>query len=153
MINDYSTRIVLLVQNAGTIFTYFTVSPSTIMRFNTKYGENSYNSSSPIIKLYYSNGDTVIEGESIYINSFTDNWYIHPSKQGIDAFVKLGRVLEDGTFVELTKSNVISIPRNSESWDTKVVYSDISYRLNESKYIRSKEVVSNLSKESISKAR
>ena len=153
MIKDYSTRIILLVQNAGTIFTYFIVSPDTIMNFNISYGDNSYNSSSPILKLYYSNGDTFIEGESIYINSFADSWYIHPCRQGIDAFVKLGRVLENGKFVELAKSNVISIPRNSESWDTNIVYSDISYRLKESKDILSKEIVSNLSKESISEAK
>ena len=80
--------------------------------------------------------------------------YTHlPCRQGIDAFVKLGRVLKNGKFVELTRSNVISIPRNSESWDTNIIYSNVSYRLRESKDILSKEIVSNLSKESISEAK
>lgn len=153
MIRDYSTRIILLVQNAETIFTYFVVSPTSIMRFNKKYGENSYNNSSPILKLYYSDGESFKEGESIYINSFTDNWYIHPCRQGIDVFVKLGRVLKNGEFIELAKSNIVSIPRSSESWDGNIVYSDISYRLSESKNISSKEIVSNLLKGSISEAK
>lgn len=153
MIKDYSTRIVLLVQNAETIFTYFVVSPNTIMNFNISNGDYSYNNSSPVLKLYYKNGDTFTEGETVYINSFADSWYIHPHRQGIDAFVKLGRVLEDGKFVELARSNIISIPRNSESWDTNVVYSDVSYRLRESKDMLYKEIVTNLSKESISEAK
>ncbi len=37
--------------------------------------------------------------------------------------------------------------------DTNIIYSDISYRLKESKDILSKEIVSNLSKESISEAK
>ena len=123
--NDKST-LVLLVQNARTLFCYFNNSSVAVKEFKDRYGEDSWNNSKPVIKVYAIENGSAKEIKNIIIDSLTDNWYINLDRDNIDVFIKIGRLLPDDTFVELQVSNTVTTPRSSQSNDNSVYYVDVS---------------------------
>lgn len=124
--NNDKSSIVLLVQNSNNVFCYFNVSPVAIKEFEDAYGEKVWKNSKPVLKVYEVINGIVSELKTIYIDAFADNWYINLEKDGIDVFVKLGRVLNDDSFVALAVSNTVTTPRNRQSYDSAVYFVDIS---------------------------
>ncbi len=126
MLNDENSILTLLVQNPYKVFCYFNVSPMMIKEFEDINGENSWKNSKPQLKVYeVINGDA-IEKETIYVDPLANNWFIDLKKDGIDVFVKFGRVLENGKFVEFLVSNVVTTPKNYQSQDSNLYYIDVS---------------------------
>ncbi|KHD38543.1 hypothetical protein NL50_03310 [Clostridium acetobutylicum] len=126
MLGSYETKLVLLVQNAYNIFCYFNISPITIKEFEYRYGEDLWKNSKPVLKIYEVLDGNASEIRTIYIDSMADNWYIKLDKDDMDVFVKLGRMLPDGTFVALAVSNTVTTPRAHISEDSAVYYMDVS---------------------------
>lgn len=123
--NSTKSKIVLMVQSARKVYCYFTVSPLFIKEFSDKYGEPLWNSSKPILTIYELDGDEEKEIKSIFIDAFTDNWYIDLDKDAIDILIKLRRLLPDNTYIDIATSNKVTTPRMVESQDTSVYYKDI----------------------------
>jgi len=119
-------KIVLMVQSANTLFCYYNISPITLKEFTDKYGEGSLQNSKAALKVYSVDNGVEKELQTIFIDPFADNWYIHLDKGDIDVFVKLGRYLENNTFVEFAVSNIVTTPRLGESEDRRVYYIDVS---------------------------
>lgn len=126
MIGNDETKLVLLVQNAYNVFCYFNVSPITIKEFEDRYGENSWQNSKPVLKVYEISDGSACEVKTIYIDPVADNWYIRLDKDDIDVFVKLGRILPDDSFEAIAVSNTVTTPRNHISGDSAVYYVDVS---------------------------
>ncbi|WP_034870129.1 DUF4912 domain-containing protein, partial [Clostridium lundense] len=120
------SKIVLMVQNANTIFCYYTLSSRALKEFTDQYGENVLQDSRPVLKVYCVNNDIVEELQTIFIDPFADNWYINLDRGDIDVFVKLGRYLSDETFVCFATSNTVTTPRLLEVEDKSVCYIDVS---------------------------
>lgn len=120
------SKIVLMVQNASTLFCYYNISPITFKEFTDKYGDNALQDSKPVLKVYYVNNSIAEELQTIFIDPFADNWYINLNRSDIDVFVKLGRYLSDETFVTFATSNIVTTPRLAESKDTRVYYVNVS---------------------------
>ena len=126
MLNDDSSILTLLVQNPYTVFCYFNVTPMMIKEFEDIYGENSWKNSKPVLKVYeVINGDA-IEIKQIYVDALANNWFINLDKDGIDVFVKLGRMLPNGKFVTFSVSNLVTTPKDYQSCDDNVYYVDVS---------------------------
>lgn len=125
MYNDKSS-LVLLVQNAHTIFCYYTISPVTVKQFEDANGINSWRFSKPVFKVYEVQNGVPIELKTIFIDAMANNWYINLEKGGIDVFIKLGRVLPDDSFIPLALSNTVTTPRDYESGDHALRYVDVS---------------------------
>lgn len=100
-----------------------------IKSFEDKNGEGSWKNSKPILKVFEVNNGVPNEIKTIYLDSFANNWFINVDRCGIDAFVKLGRVLPDDTIVYLSVSNTVTTPRNNQSNDSAVYYVDTSEQL------------------------
>ncbi|MCR3761236.1 DUF4912 domain-containing protein [Clostridium felsineum] len=126
MLGNYETKLVLLVQNAYNVFCYFNVSPITIKEFEYRYGENLWENSKPVLKIYEIINGNAQEIKTLYIDSMADNWYIKLDRDDMDIFVKLGRKLPDDTFVAVVASNTVTTPRNHISGDSAVYYMDVS---------------------------
>lgn len=123
--NSTKSKIVLMVQSARRVYCYFSVSPLFIKEFSDKHGEALWSSSKPVLKVYELQGDEEKEIESIFIDTFADNWYIDLNKDAIDILVKLKRLLPDNTYIDVATSNKVTTPRMVESQDTSVYYKDI----------------------------
>lgn len=120
------SKIVLMVQNANTIFCYYTLSPRNLKEFTDQYGENALENSQPVLKVYHVNNGIVEELQTIFIDPFADNWYINLDRGDIDVFVKLGRYFSDEIFVCFATSNIVTTPRLLESQDRRAYYIDVS---------------------------
>lgn len=129
MISDNKFALALLVQNAYTVFCYFSISPLMIKDFEDKNGEGSWKNSKPIIKVFEINNGVVNEIKIVFLDDFADNWFINLDKTGIDVFIKLGRILPDDTFVPLALSNTVTTPRSDRSNDSALYYVDVSNRI------------------------
>lgn len=125
MYNDKSS-LVLLVQNAHTIFCYYTISPIAVKQFEDVNGINSWKFSKPVLKVYSIQNGMPVEIKTIFIDAMANNWYICLEKSDIDVFVKLGRVLPDDTFIPIALSNTVTTPRDYEACDHTVRYVDVS---------------------------
>lgn len=126
MLNDNSSILTLLVQNPYTVFCYFNVSPIIVKEFEDRYGENFWKNSKPVLKVYQVVNGDAIEIKTIYIDSLANNWFINLKDEGIDVFVKLGRMLPDDKFAAFAVSNTVSTPNDNQSKDNNVYYVDVS---------------------------
>lgn len=126
MLHCEKSSIVLMVQSAHVVFCYYNISPMTIKEFEDMYGEESWRSSKPILKVYEIEGGISKEIETIYLDVFADNWYINLYKSNMNVFVKLGRILPNDKFVSIAISNTVSTPREFKHENTEVCYIDIS---------------------------
>ena len=59
----------MLVQNARTLFCYFNNSSVAVKEFKDRYGEDSWNNSKPVIKVYAIENGSAKEIKSIIIDS------------------------------------------------------------------------------------
>lgn len=126
MLNDDKSTLTLLVQNSHNVFCYFYVSPMTIKNFEDRYGENSWKNSKPMIKVFEVVNGEAREIRTIYIDNLANNWFINLNEDGIDIFVKLGRMLPNDNFVAFAVSNTVTTPRSQQSNDRAVYYVDVS---------------------------
>lgn len=125
MKND-KLSIVLMVQGIRKLFCYYTISPIIVKKFEDLYGENSWNDSKPILKVYWIDNGLVKEMKTIYLDPFANSWYIDIDRDDIDVFVKLGRILPNNKLETIATSNIVTTPRGHQSEDRKVYYIDTS---------------------------
>lgn len=126
MINDDKSILTLLVQNAYRVYCYFNISAMTIKEFEDMHGENSWKNSKPVIKVYEVICGEAKEIKTIYIDNLANNWFINLERDGMDIFVKLGRMLPNDNFAAFAVSNTVTTPRNTQSNDRAVYYVDVS---------------------------
>jgi hypothetical protein len=124
--NDKS-KLVLLVQNSHNIFCYFNISSLTVKEFEDRYGENSWNNSKPVLKVFKIDNGDALEVKSIYLDPFANNWYIYLQDAPMDVFLKYGRVLPNDNFAALVVSNTVTTPRDCHSSDKAVYFVDTSH--------------------------
>nr|WP_272509011.1 DUF4912 domain-containing protein [Clostridium ganghwense] len=128
---DEKSSIILMVQSAYKVFCYYNISPLTVKNFEDIYGENAWENSKPVLKMYEVDEGIAKEIETIYLDAFANNWYINLNKDDMDVFVKLGRMLPDDKFVAISVSNTITTPRDRQSGDRDVYYVDLSQEYKE----------------------
>ncbi len=124
--NDEKTYLVLMLQNSHKIFCYYNVSSMTVKKFKDKYGEVLWINSKPAIKVYSVENGITRDIKTIFIDPFSDSWYIDIEKDDMDIFVKLGRVISSNEFVEFAISNTVTTPRDSRSSDDFLCFIDVS---------------------------
>lgn len=126
MLVNEKSKLVLMVRSARKVFCYFNISPMTVKEFEDRYGENSWENSKPVLKIYSVENGIAQEMKTIFIDVFANNWYINVERDDLDIFVKLGRMLPDNTFAAFAVSNTVTTPRELESVDTAVYFVDVS---------------------------
>jgi hypothetical protein len=94
------TRIVALVRDPHWIFVYWEVRETS-----------KWEGSRPVLRLYEEGGTY----QQIEINDDADNWYIHTGKPNTTFWVELGRILPDGTYILIARSNLVTTPRDRVS--------------------------------------
>lgn len=102
------TRLVALARDPEWIFVYWELSKPDRARFTAEFGEDAWESSYPVLRLFPSGG----EPYDVRINDLADNWYLHVGRPATTFFIELGRVLPGGTYVALARSNPVTTPRD-----------------------------------------
>lgn len=101
----------LLVRDPEWLYAYWEITATVQSEFSRQYGD-VWNESIPTLRVY----DVTNEDEStfydIQIQDYADSWYLHVGKPNHTFFVDLGRVLPDGSFYCIARSNVVTTPSN-----------------------------------------
>lgn len=126
MIYRDNSYIILLIKNEHTLFCYYNIGTNTIKEFGEKYGENSWDNSTPIIKLYFIENGISREKETIYIDRLANNWYINLQEDDKDVYVELGRLLQSNEYIPLATSDSITTPRAHVSGDSNLYFVNVN---------------------------
>ncbi|GAA0179169.1 DUF4912 domain-containing protein [Clostridium sediminicola] len=116
----------LLIQSPRIVFCYYNISPETQEEFQNAYGNNAWENSKPIIKVYKINDGVSDEIKTININKNEESYYINLLEDNIEVYVKFGRILASGKFIELAESNIISTPRERTADNESLYFMDTS---------------------------
>jgi hypothetical protein len=113
--NYGDTKITLLPRDPVWMFTYWEISQNTKEHFAKTYGDNLIPSF--LILRVYDVTNIVFDGNNdnrhfdIRISQKADNWYINVGEFNRVWLVEVGYILKDGTFVAISRSNAVRLPR------------------------------------------
>lgn len=111
-------KLVLLVRDPNTLFAYWEVSATTRESFHSQYGPRAWLNSQPVLKVHQLDspqGKKVIWSTDIRMDDLTDNWYLQLNKPSSTFFADLGRLMPDGSFALLLRSNLVTTPSDRVS--------------------------------------
>ena len=115
------SRLVVGVKDPYWLYAYWEVSLEKQKDFLKRYGQEAWHNSRQVLRVYDVTGlddGMPLAGHSfqeIYLDPFADNWFIQVGQPERSFFLELGRLLSDGTYVNLLTSNKVSTPRDSIS--------------------------------------
>jgi hypothetical protein len=113
-------RLVLMVRDPYWLYAYWEISATRQDEFQTRFGSGSWQSSRATLRLYdvtgvTFNGNNANSFIDIPVSDEVDNWHIHVGTPDRELCLELGRILPDGRFITLLRSNTVYTPRASLS--------------------------------------
>lgn len=114
-------RLVLSVKDPNWLHAYWEISATKHEEFISQHGTEAWHSSRPVIRVYdisdLKEEVTILyhSFKEVYIDPWADNWFIEVGQPDRTFFVELGRLLVDGNFISLLRSNLVTTPRASVS--------------------------------------
>lgn len=116
---DYNdTRMVLLVRDPYWLYTYWNINSQT--KEQIALSGKKYDDLQLVIRVYDVT-DIQFDGTNsnyyfdINLNHYTNNWYINVAKPNRSFCVDLGYIAENGQFITIVRSNIVTTPRDSVS--------------------------------------
>lgn len=114
------TKVVILPRDPLWFYAYWEISQDAINSLKEKIGEEKFNSSSWILRVYDVtgidfNGSNARRYFDISINHDADNWYVNVTEANCSWCVDLGLFTIDGEFVFVARSNILIMPRQGVS--------------------------------------
>lgn len=108
-------RLVLMVRDPNWLFAYWEITASRQDKFSQQYGQSAWSSSRPVLRVYdvtgvEFNGNNANNYIDFAISDYVDNWHLEVSRPNSTLCVDVGRVLPDGRFVTLLRSNIVHTP-------------------------------------------
>ncbi|WP_027363270.1 DUF4912 domain-containing protein [Desulfotruncus alcoholivorax] len=114
-------RLVLMVRDPNWIYAYWEITATKQEEFNEQFGPEAWSSSRPVLRVYdvtgveYFNGNNANDYLDISINDYTDSWHIEVARPNSSFCVDVGRVMPDGRFITILRSNIVKTPSLSIS--------------------------------------
>lgn len=112
------TRINVMARDPYWIFAYWEVSTERKEELRNRYGHAAWDSSCPVLRVYDVTGVYFFDSGRFFeirINDYTSSWYINTGQAGHTYCVELGRLLPDGRFITIARSNPVTTPRDRVS--------------------------------------
>jgi len=109
-------RMTLMVRDPNWIFAYWEISAASQQEFSSSYGQEAWNNSRSVLRVYDITGVEGFDGANakdftdIPIDDYVDSWHIDMERPNATFCVDLGRLLPDGRFVTLLRSNIVQTP-------------------------------------------
>lgn len=112
------SKIVALARDPYWIFVYWEISQAKRRELAERFGPRAWEESRPVLRVYDTTNLYFFDSRDyveIPINDYANNWYIHTGEPNKTFCVELGRVLPDGTYIFIARSNFVSTPRDRVS--------------------------------------
>ncbi|MDT3699039.1 MAG: DUF4912 domain-containing protein [Thermincola sp.] len=113
-------KITVMARDPETIFAYWDISKKKRNSMRHSVGP-IWDSSLPVLRVHdvtriaYFDGTNSNQFFDVPVDDFSGNWYVAPAVPNRTYCIELGRVLSDGTFVVMARSNFTSTPNNCVS--------------------------------------
>lgn len=135
------TIVKILAQTPTNLFIYWDISDEDRENYRKQYGDNFFETTKPILKIY---NDTLHYDFEVEINDFANCWYLHVNDSKCDYRVELGRrpngfqLNQDSKYFYISSSNEIESPNDKILFNTleKMIY----FRNTKTNATRSKSV-------------
>ena len=112
-------RMILLVRDPYWLYAYWEITATKMDEISAAYGPEIWDASSAVLRVYDVTGVEFngSNANSLYDYSLNnaDEWYINVPSSNRSYCVDLGRLLPDGRFITLLRSNTVTTPRDSLS--------------------------------------
>lgn len=113
-------KITVLVRDPSWLYVFWEINDTKRNEIKKFYGENIFYESQPILRVYditniAFNGNNANDHFDVWVNDYASNWYVRVDKPDCTFCIDIGRVLRDGSFIMLARSNYASTPRSSLS--------------------------------------
>jgi len=110
-----SDRLVLMVRDPNWLFAYWEITAAKQDEFSQQYGQTAWSASRPVLRVYdvtgiEFNGANANNYIDFAISDAVDNWHLEVSRPDTTFCVDVGRILPDGRFVTLLRSNIVHTP-------------------------------------------
>ncbi|WP_031513515.1 DUF4912 domain-containing protein [Desulfofalx alkaliphila] len=109
--------LVLMARDPNWLYAYWEITATLQHNFVRKYGEANWHQSHPVLRVYDITGIDDFNGfnanhyRDIIINEDSSDWHFDVGAPDKTFCVDLGRILPDGTFILLLRSNRVNTPR------------------------------------------
>lgn len=120
--NTYNkNRLVLMIKDPQSLYVYWEVTANKQNEFIKNFGNKLWQESGAVLRLYDITGLDNFDGnnvhyyENILVNSTCKDWYVAVKGLNRRYCLDYGRLLPDGRFITLLRSNYIQTPRTSMS--------------------------------------
>ena len=121
------TIVKVLAQTPRTLFIYWDISDEDRENYKKQYGDNFFETTKPILKVY---NDTLHYSFEVEINDFANSWYLHIADSKCDYRVELGRrpIIKNENlntdYIYISTSNKIESPNDKILFnrEQKMVY-------------------------------
>lgn len=121
------TIVKVLAQTPTTLFIYWDISDEDREKYKQEYGENFFETSKPVLKIY---NETMNYNFEVEINDFANSWYLHVNDSKCNYKIELGRrpiiynKEKPVDYVYISSSNKIESPNDRILFDKnqKMVY-------------------------------
>lgn len=120
------TIVKVLAQTPTNLFIYWDISDEDRENYKKQFGENFFETTKPILKIY---NDTMHYDFEVEINDFANSWYLHVNDSKCDYRVELARRPIDNSsiseqYIQISTSNEIESPNDKILFDKmqKMVY-------------------------------
>ncbi len=125
------TTVKILAQTPKMLFVYWDISDEDRLAYTTKYGEDFFSKTRPVLLVHNETMNYTFEVE---INDFANSWYLQVADANCKYVIELGRrpnlyqdtIKED--YIHVTSSNEIDAPNDHilfEKFNPNVVYKDV----------------------------
>ncbi len=113
-VNYDKNQVNLLVRDPEWLYAYWEITATAQTDFSREFGDY-WDISKPMLRVY-----DITDAEQRYyydiqIQDYADSWYIHVGKPNHTFFVDMGRVLPNGNFYCIARSNWVTTPSNGIS--------------------------------------
>ena len=106
------TIVKVLAQTPTNLFIYWDISDEDREKYKTQFGEDFFNTTKPVLKIY---NDTMGYDFEVEINDFANSWYLHVNDSKCDYRVELGRRQinnQNSNYIFISSSNEIESPND-----------------------------------------
>jgi hypothetical protein len=113
-------KIIIMARDPDTIYAYWDISEEKRNSLRDLYGHH-WENSLPVLRIYDVTGITDFDGYNanhhydVVINDYAGSWYLHVGTPNRTFCVDLGRILNDGRYITVARSNLTFTPRNTFS--------------------------------------
>ncbi|MCL6477108.1 MAG: DUF4912 domain-containing protein [Peptococcaceae bacterium] len=128
-------RLVLLVRDPYWIYAYWEISAAKMEEIAAGYEPWVWGPSRPVLRVYDVtgvdfNGSNANSFFDCSLNELAENWYINVPRANRTYCADLGRLLPDGSFITILRSNPVTTPRDalSDNLDEEWMWIEGIYR-------------------------